>query len=341
MMKKHALRLASICLSVCVFAGALAAGSAASADNTLGFSLGCSAATALRPGDTAEITVSVSGVAAAYPGGLSNFDGFLRYDPNYFEIAEDSENPGVVASKAMKRGSVLPQGSELQASCGTAGTVNFYFCVEPTASQPNPPMITEDGVAVTFVFTVKDVAAEATAQFSLSDMIAGPAADKIDDAALKPVRVDLEPEPAPPASDPSYEIPYDTDGEYMRLDPSNAPDASAFAASFQPKNGASVQVLGRDGAPIASGVLTTGMRVQLFKTDRVDQEFTIVLLGDSTGDGRVNSADALEALKHSVQISALEGAFFQAGDVAADRKINSADALKILRYAVQLIDGLE
>lgn len=56
--------------------------------------------------------------------------------------------------------------------------------------------------------------------------------------------------------------------------------------------------------------------------------------GDVTADEKINSSDALAALKHSVGISLLEGEAFTAADVNGDSSINSSDALNILQYSV-------
>lgn len=56
--------------------------------------------------------------------------------------------------------------------------------------------------------------------------------------------------------------------------------------------------------------------------------------GDVNADGKVNSTDALNVLKHAVGSSYLEEDYIFWADVNADTKINSSDALEILQYAV-------
>ncbi len=56
--------------------------------------------------------------------------------------------------------------------------------------------------------------------------------------------------------------------------------------------------------------------------------------GDLQEDGKVNSVDALDVLKNSVDKLALTNLQFAMGDVDANGKMNAADALDILRYAV-------
>lgn len=68
------------------------------------------------------------------------------------------------------------------------------------------------------------------------------------------------------------------------------------------------------------------------------KSYTIVKIGDSTGDGLVNSSDALEALKLSVNLIDKQGAYLQALDVDKNGKVDSNDAKIILKYSVNLLE---
>ncbi|MBO5420885.1 MAG: dockerin type I repeat-containing protein [Clostridia bacterium] len=61
-------------------------------------------------------------------------------------------------------------------------------------------------------------------------------------------------------------------------------------------------------------------------------------LGDINFDRKINSADALLVLQHSVKIITLTGEKFTNADVNKDNSINSLDALKILQFSVGKID---
>ena len=60
--------------------------------------------------------------------------------------------------------------------------------------------------------------------------------------------------------------------------------------------------------------------------------------GDVNCDKKINSADALEVLKHSTGIISLSSDQKTAADVNGDGKINSLDALMILNFSVGNID---
>lgn len=63
-----------------------------------------------------------------------------------------------------------------------------------------------------------------------------------------------------------------------------------------------------------------------------------VTYGDINNDSVINSADALDALRHGVGLIELTEDALIAADVNADGNINASDALEILRYAVKAID---
>ena len=60
------------------------------------------------------------------------------------------------------------------------------------------------------------------------------------------------------------------------------------------------------------------------------------IFGDLDGDGTVDAADALEALRISVGLEKMSDNTLTFGDIDSDGEITSADALEILRYSVQL-----
>lgn len=70
-------------------------------------------------------------------------------------------------------------------------------------------------------------------------------------------------------------------------------------------------------------------------------EFTIengkvIMLGDPTGNGIINSEDAIAILKHSAEIELLTGDAFTAADVVKNNIVNSEDAIAVLKHAAEI-----
>jgi len=82
---------------------------------------------------------------------------------------------------------------------------------------------------------------------------------------------------------------------------------------------------------ISNNTLGTGY---VIKVD--DKEYTVVKAGDVNGDGKVNTLDALEALKQDVSLIQLKDFNLIAMDVNKDGKYNTIDALDLLKYDVGL-----
>ncbi len=69
-----------------------------------------------------------------------------------------------------------------------------------------------------------------------------------------------------------------------------------------------------------------------------EEEPVKVNYGDVNGDGKVNSLDAAQVLKHDAMMITLEEGALTAADVNADGKVNSLDAAQILKYDALIID---
>ena len=62
------------------------------------------------------------------------------------------------------------------------------------------------------------------------------------------------------------------------------------------------------------------------------ETYTVVIYGDLTGDGKINSADLLKMRKYLLGDSNLSGAYKESAYLTDDSKINSADLLKMRKY---------
>lgn len=86
-----------------------------------------------------------------------------------------------------------------------------------------------------------------------------------------------------------------------------------------------------DGTEITTGNVGTGYEVII-----ENKHYIVKKLGDVNSDGKVNTVDALNALKYDVGAIQLTKEQIEALDVNKDGKVNTVDALILLKYDVGL-----
>ena len=85
--------------------------------------------------------------------------------------------------------------------------------------------------------------------------------------------------------------------------------------------------------------VATGMKVEL-KLDKEIKTFTIVVAGDTNGDGKADFKDMISINKHRLKKKALDMEFLKAGDVNQDNKVDIKDMIKINKYRLKKITQL-
>lgn len=93
-------------------------------------------------------------------------------------------------------------------------------------------------------------------------------------------------------------------------------------------------VVGKDLVVSEIKSVATGETLKTSYSAAVSNTYTLALMGDVNGDGKVNSADALSVLRHAVSLDVIKGVNFLAADLDGNKSLNSADALVILRLSV-------
>lgn len=63
-------------------------------------------------------------------------------------------------------------------------------------------------------------------------------------------------------------------------------------------------------------------------------KYTVIIYGDLTGDGAINSADLLRLRKHLLGTDPLSGVYADSSNVVADTEVNSADLLRLRQYLI-------
>ena len=92
--------------------------------------------------------------------------------------------------------------------------------------------------------------------------------------------------------------------------------------------GATVQVLNHNNENIESGVMATGYKVVISNSSN-KEELTVVIKGDTSGDGIINALDLLQVQKNILGTYTLAGANSLAADTSSDGTINALDLLQV------------
>ena len=92
-----------------------------------------------------------------------------------------------------------------------------------------------------------------------------------------------------------------------------------------------VVVKDSNGKKVTTGNIGTGYTIEY-----EGKKYTVVKMGDVNGDGKVNTIDALNALRYDVDIVSLNKYEVTALDLNGDGKSDTLDALILLRYDVGL-----
>lgn len=77
--------------------------------------------------------------------------------------------------------------------------------------------------------------------------------------------------------------------------------------------------------------IATGMTIKITKGTE-EKTYTVVVIGDTNGDGEANMSDILKINKHRLGTVLLTGANLKAGNVNKDAKVDMSDILKINKY---------
>lgn len=106
---------------------------------------------------------------------------------------------------------------------------------------------------------------------------------------------------------------------------------SSFYNSLNINSNATVKIYNSKNQQINSGYIKTGDKIiKTYATGKVT--YYIVIKGDLTGDGKINSADLLRLRQHLLGTNNLSGAYYESALLASGSKINSADLLKLRQY---------
>ena len=114
-----------------------------------------------------------------------------------------------------------------------------------------------------------------------------------------------------------------------------------FLTALAVKDG-TAKVTATDGKDKTEGIVATGDTLTVSDADgKVCITLPVVIYGDATGDGKVNSQDLRRIQRHILGVAALEGHPLTAADVNRDGKVNSQDLRQAQRYILGLTASLQ
>ena len=79
----------------------------------------------------------------------------------------------------------------------------------------------------------------------------------------------------------------------------------------------------------------TGMKI-IFKLGEKTEEYTLVVTGDLTGDGKLQNGDLIKLVRYRVELITLEEPYKLAADVNGDGKVADSDIIKLARALVEI-----
>jgi len=98
----------------------------------------------------------------------------------------------------------------------------------------------------------------------------------------------------------------------------------------------SVKITDKDGKT-TTGKLKTGDKIKV-KTNSEEKTYTIVIKGDTNGDGKITTLDLLRVQKHILNYSKLTNEYFEACDTNYDGKVNTLDLLRVQKHILNYIE---
>lgn len=99
-----------------------------------------------------------------------------------------------------------------------------------------------------------------------------------------------------------------------------------------------VEIYNKNGEKISgSNLAGTGSTVKILDNNILIAEYTLIMYGDTNGDGKINSIDLLVLQRHILEIEKLENVYVKAGNVRKNGKNpSSVDCLLIQRHILGL-----
>lgn len=129
---------------------------------------------------------------------------------------------------------------------------------------------------------------------------------------------------------------YDINGSYiMGIAPNTTTENMNLQLNYNLKF-----ILINQGEQITDGIIKTGIIAKIIKNEEIIGEYTLVVNGDTNGDGNVDIKDILSMNKHRLDKSKLKNEYFKAGDINEDGTVDIKDILQVNKFRLEKVDSL-
>ena len=85
----------------------------------------------------------------------------------------------------------------------------------------------------------------------------------------------------------------------------------------------------KDNIITGTSLVGTGMTVAIMDEGTATKKYSVIVTGDTNGDGKINITDMIAVKAATLKKSGLSGVYEKAGDVNGDGKINITDFIKV------------
>ena len=128
--------------------------------------------------------------------------------------------------------------------------------------------------------------------------------------------------------------------EYIVLSPTDNNTERFLNRDNFPNRNYKINVLDIKGNLVTDNdKLKTGMKIEL-KFENETKIFTLIVRGDTNGDGNADFKDILQINKHRLNVAKLQDALLMAGDLNNDQNADFKDILQINKFRLGIIDEL-
>lgn len=143
---------------------------------------------------------------------------------------------------------------------------------------------------------------------------------------------DNPPAPAhPPAGEPSITTNYKVEGNYITgVEPGT--EIGSFNNGFK-VSGGSVEICSATGERLSSGRIATGTQIRV-NGSASTKTYTVIIYGDTSGDGQITALDLLKLQKHITGANKLSGPYLQAANIKRSGEASALDLLKLQKHII-------